>query len=229
MIGYVLLLDLLGFSNIVRNLPPEDLDSRILAWVSLVESAAKESSVSKVSMLSDTVFAAAEPSQEGLMSLVSMAKIILKSGTEQAFPVKGAITHGEYNWGQLVYGKAVIDAHELESQQNWIGISCAIGLPHIESMWGFDKLICYTAPKKAGHICIHPVVSWDVPNYEQLQASTLKFGLSKAGEMLSWPWADKIQHTIAFSIYKRIISSSNCDPSKFHNSMPIHTIDLNVK
>lgn len=229
MTGYVLLLDLLGFSNIVRNLPPEDLDTRINAWVSLIESAAKESSVSQVSMLSDTVFAATESSQEGLTSLVSMARSILNSGTRQAFPVKGAITHGDYNWGRLVYGRAVIDAHELESQQAWIGISCATDLPHLETMWGFDKLICYTTPKKSGHICIHPVVSWDIPKYEQLQASTLKHGLSKAGEMLSWQWADKIQHTLAFSIYKRIISTSNCDPSKFHGSMPIHTIDLNVK
>ena len=70
--GYVLLLDLLGFSNIVRNLPPEDLHSRIEEWIALIKQAAHKSSVTKLSMLSDTVFAAADPSEEGLKSLIAM-------------------------------------------------------------------------------------------------------------------------------------------------------------
>ena len=158
-----------------------------------------------------------------------MAKAILNEGVIQSFPVKGAIVYGEYTWGNLVYGKAVIDAHELESQQTWVGISCANNLPHIETAWGFDSLLCYPAPKKSGSVCLHPVISWDPPEYEQLQSYLSMKGLCSKGEIMSWSWADRVQHTIAFALYKRILVGANGSPNIFRGMLPIQTIDLNMK
>lgn len=227
--GYILIVDLLGFSNIVKNIPDSGLPARIDEWVSLTQRAASNASVEKVSMLSDTVFAAAEASEDGLKSLISMARIMLNDGIKLSLPVKGAITYGQFNWGNLTYGKAVIDAHELESHQNWVGISSACLMPHTKACWGYDSLILYPIPKKSGKVRLGPVVSWDIPIYETLVNSILRKGLAKDGEYLNWPWADRINNTMAFSLYKQILVKTSGPPHKFQVTSPMQIIEMNIK
>lgn len=124
--GYLLVADVLGFSAMISNTPAARIEPRIEQWVSLVEHAKTRSAVSRCHLFSDTVFAATPSSEDGLRSLVSFARELLTTGAEQSFFVRGGIVHGAYSWGALTYGQAVIEAHKLEADQNWIGVACGV-------------------------------------------------------------------------------------------------------
>lgn len=227
--GYFLTADLLGFRNIVKNSSDDELSARVTKWISLVEASATDPSVRQIQLISDTVFAACESSAEGLSAIVSFARSLLQNGASASLPVRGAITHGSFEWGKLTYGKAVIKSHQLESNQDWIGIACDNAMPHLESMWHHDRLICYPPPLKTGSVMLSPVVAWDVPAFEELTAALTSNGLTSKGEHLSWPWAQKVRNTVEFGVYLKMVRESKIDPGKFVGLLPIQLIALNVQ
>ncbi|MFN5495694.1 MAG: hypothetical protein ACK5C3_03830 [bacterium] len=227
--GYFLTADLLGFSSIVSNSNANELPTRIGAWISLVDSAAQDAGVEKIQLISDTVFAGADSSAEGLTSLVAFARNLLNRGVCRSLPVRGAIAHGSFEWGNLTYGKAVIQSHQLESKQNWIGIACEQDLLHAEKLWHHDCLVCYPPPLKAGRVTLNPVVAWAVPQFEDLAKSLTSNGLAREEEQLGWPWAQKISNTVEFGSYLKIIRESRSDPSKFSGRLPIEALALNIR
>lgn len=226
--GHIMIVDVLGFSNIIQNLSDADLSSRINEWVTLTARAAESTSIDRFSMLSDTVFAATDASEKGLVALITMARILLNEGIQLSLPVRGAIAYGSFTWGELTYGKAVIEAHQLESEQNWIGISCAASVGLISTCWGYDSLICYPIPLKNGQVSLGAVVSWDVPEYERLVSLAARKGLKKPHEAIHWPWANRIDNTTAFSIYKNILIKGKQDPSHFHGFSPMQGIEMYI-
>ena len=209
----------------ILNAPDGMLDSRMNEWVSLVKNAALNSSVEQLQLISDTVFASAPSSRDGLDRLVRFSQALLSDGLAKFFPIRGAIVHGEFEWGELTYGRAVIDAHELEMSQNWIGVACAPGLPHGADMWGLDKLICYVPPMKRGLMRAHPVVSWPVPQTEQLVSLVLRSNTIKEGEYLTWEVGEKINNTIQFRLYMEVLRQERASPTKFHGFFPAHAVD----
>ena len=227
--GFFLTADLLGFSNVINNSNDNEVSARVDAWTSLVDAAAQEAGVQRLQLISDTVFAGSDSTAEGLTSMVSFACALLNKGARSSLPVRGGITHGSFEWGRLTYGKAVIKSHQLESKQDWIGIACEGNLPHVEKMWRHDGLVCYPPPFKSGSVMLHPVVSWDVPDFESLTKSLTSNGLTRQGEQLSWPWAQKVSNTIEFRTYLEIVRQSKADPSKFIGMLPMHVIALNVR
>jgi hypothetical protein len=227
--GFFLTADLLGFSNIVRNSDDEQLSSRIGDWIKLVDEAKAVSKLfNRTQLISDTVFVGAESTHEGLRAIISFAQTLLNVGSRSSLPVRGAISHGQFEWGSLTYGRAVIRSHQLESQQNWLGITCDNELPHVDSMWGFDGLVCYPPPMKDGPVLLMPVVSWDVPTFTELRQSLLSKGLVRAGEYMAWPWAQKVSNTIEFGSYLMILKKAGGDIAKFHGTLPSETIEVNL-
>lgn len=113
--GYFFICDVLGFSNIVTNSSEHELSGRVQAWVTLSTAAAKKVGVKGMQLISDTLFASAPSTSEGLGQLVSYAQTLLTDGVPQSLPIRGALSHGLFESGQLTYGKAVIAAHRLES------------------------------------------------------------------------------------------------------------------
>lgn len=226
--GYFLIVDLLGFSNIISNLSDDDLLIRINEWVDLTTNVCNTYQVEKLSLLSDTLFVGLDDTEEGLSKAISISRGLLNDGMQRSLPVRGAISFGEYHWGNLIYGKAVINAHKLEENQNWIGISCTQNLPRIDSFWGEEKLICYPTPLKSGTISVHPVVDWTIPEIEDIMRLITANGLTNAGELLSWMWLDKVEKTVSFSIYKSILKQTGHTYSKFSGFSPLQTIQMNI-
>jgi hypothetical protein len=227
--GYVLALDLLGFGNIIKNSSEADLPNRIQEWISLTEKAKQSSGLSRVQLISDTVFVSADSSPSGLKALVAFSKVILNEGIPQSLPVRGAISHGPYEWGTLIYGKAVVDAHILEANQDWIGITCANDLPHIDQVWDIDSVLCYPTPLKSGYVCLNPVISWDVPEYTVLSSYLMSKGLTTPGEIIQWPLLAKLNNTVQFGIYRKIIKEAGLDCKTFRGTSPMEAIALNVR
>jgi hypothetical protein len=228
MTGYFFIADLLGFGSVVRNSTDSELVTRINSWTGLVESLAKKNAIENIQLISDTIFASTDSSSEGLKKLILFSRALLNDGVPQSFAIRGAIVHGEYNWGRLTYGKAVIAAHELETNQNWIGVSCEEGLPHMDDHWGFESLLAYPTPQKNGPIMIRPVVDWDIPSTKELTSFLCRGGLTRAGEIIPWTLGEKLNNTMLFSIYKALIRKNHGSANKFHGLSAMEVIELHV-
>lgn len=225
MIGYFFVADILGFSNIVQNSSETELVARINSWTTLVDSLAHQHDIDNIQLISDTVFAYTDSSTGGLRKLIEFSSSLLNQGVPQSLPIRGAITYGHFDWGRLTYGRAVIAAHELEASQNWIGVSCG-NLPHIADHWGFDSLIAYPTPLKAGPITIHPVIDWSVPSADELTKYLIGGGLTDKGEIIQWPLMEKLNNTVQFSVYKLLIRQSKGQPDKFYGLSGMEAIEL---
>lgn len=219
--GYCFIGDLLGFAKIVENSSAEELPKRVQEWVDLVKKAISKYEVNHIQMISDTVFAATESSTNDFRKLVDFARYLLSNGINQSLPIRGAITYGSYEWGQLTYGKSVIRAHDLEIKQNWIGVTCDNNLPHIDELWGLDSLICYPVPMKDGSVELYPVVAWDVPQFSNIVRALTGGGLTKKGEKLSWDWAEKVNNTVQFSMYRSFLAKHAKSGKKFYGFLPL--------
>ncbi|MCK9631367.1 MAG: hypothetical protein M0R30_06960 [Methanoregula sp.] len=116
--------DLAGFQNIVRNLPLSDQETRIKQWIDLVESTSLKCEICNVKLISDTIVATTDETFQGLEKLIKFSKILLEEGLRTKLPLRGAISRGEVKWTeQIVFGKAVIEAYQLASNQNWLGVT----------------------------------------------------------------------------------------------------------
>jgi hypothetical protein len=227
--GYFLLADVLGFSEIIKNLSEKELGNRISEWVSLVKQTTDDFKIEYYSLLSDTLFIGVSNSECDLKKVIQVSRHLLNKGIHLCLPIRGAITYGTYEWGNLVYGKTVIDAHSLERQQNWIGVTYPNILPHVDSLWGEDSLICYPVPKKSGVIKLAPVVDWNVPDSDSLMTLMLRKGLNEAGSPLTWSWMDLVNNTVSFSIYKSIVKNTKKSYKYFHSDAVIRIIEDEIK
>jgi hypothetical protein len=222
---YLLVVDLLGFRNIVRNLDENQLRARVDGWINLVDEGAQSAEISDLQLISDTLFVAEVGNEQGLRKLLAFSRVLLNAGVRLALPIRGAITLGECSWGRLIHGKAVIDAHELEAAQNWVGIACHPSVAHTENLWGFGSLIVYPAPLKNGPIMLRPVVDWEVPTAPQLAECLTRDGLSHSGEARTWEWLEKLNNTIQFRMYKELIKRAKLDPRIFLGLTSLEAIE----
>lgn len=127
--GYILITDILEFSKIIKNLSDQNLSEKIKIWPNLIKTLISRHQEFKYSLLSDTLFVTAPSTPEGLHTLIEFAKKLLEEALNKSFPLRGAISHGSYEWASdMIYGKAVLKAHELEKNQQWIGITLDEGI-----------------------------------------------------------------------------------------------------
>lgn len=227
--GYFFTADLLGFSNLVNNLEPEDLIARVDSWVSLVAVSAKKCSLARYQLLSDTLFVGADAKKDDLRNIISLARMLLQEGLDLLLPIRGAVSYGTYEWKNLVYGEAVIKAHSLEVLQEWVGVSCVNNLPHVDAFWGLDSLICFPVPKKSGPIELHPVVGWDVPLFDALVRKLVQGGLTHPKESLEWEWGRKAGNTAEFGVYRRVLQTKNEDGRIFRGRLPVEGFEAIFK
>lgn len=224
--GYFLIADLLGFGNIVLNSNEEQISERIEQWCGLVDGVAARKNLQQVQLISDTVFVGADDTPAGADALVRFASALLNEGVRKSLPVRGAICFGPYRWGRLTYGKAVIAAHRLEQAQNWVGVACAAGLPALDAMFVDENLIIYPTPLKSGLVKLMPVVSWDVPRSDELRSYLTREGLvNRAGEAMDWRWAERVNNTVLFGLYQRLIRAKKADPRRFHGMGPTDVLE----
>lgn len=223
--SYLLVADVLGFSNIVSNLDHNDLSLRIETWTSLVEEVRQEKDIKHIQLISDTIFVQEEDSEDGLKRLFQFSKLLLERGTENYFPIRGAITHGEVSWGEdLIYGEAVIEAHHLERSLDWIGIACKeqfIDIPWLP--WSWDLACRYPVPLKKGSMTWFPGIIWNIPDELALFEKSTDEGLMKDEyEKVRWEHFSKVMNTVIFSEYIYHAKREELDPSKFHYHLPSH-------
>jgi len=222
---YFFIADLLGFSNIVNKSNELQLDERIQGWITLIEEAASYAGVIEYQLISDTLFASAGETEADLCNLIRFSQYLMNNGIRKSLPVRGAICFGEYTWGKLTYGKAVVKAHMLESCQNWIGIVCDSGIMPSKEHFRHGFLIKYPAPMKDGKYRLLPVVDWGIPPASELKKILGNGGLAREGEFYSWKSEEKFNNTIQFSMYKQIAKENNHDVSTFLSTSVVEYLE----
>lgn len=221
--GYFFIGDILGFGKIIANTDSNTLPNRIDQWIELVKQGAKECKIDNFQLLSDTVFASTDSTPEGLDQLIRFGQYLLNKGVSKSLPIRGAITFGEYHWDNhnenFIYGKAVIDAHNLEMSQNWVGVACSqsVSSRFIDVTWP-SNLVCYAVPKKNAVVSLHAAVIWDIPTIDELYKYLCGGNLTKKGDPLDWSFVDRIIHTINFKNYLKLVESNKYDRSKFNGT-----------
>jgi len=226
--GYFFCGDILGFSNIVESLHQNTLEKKIANWSTLVKDSAETSGVNRFQLVSDTVFATSSK----LETLILFARQLLNNGINESLPIRGAISYGEFKWGELVYGRAVIAAHELETKQNWIGVIVDHSVNFTES---YEKLglVCYPVPTQShDEIRLFSALQWDVPTFEALSSKLTNDGLGGPlgkGKTLNWDWGNKVGNTVLFGIYLKALETQKKPANKFYGIHPIHHIDLTLQ
>ena len=221
---YFMVVDILGFSEIIKNLNGDEQNQRIADWVDLVETAKREAGVKETQLISDTLFVREEDSVEGLERLLRFGKILLERGLEINYPLRGAIVHGSATWGNPTYGKAVIAAHEVERALDWIGIACDLHLPHLGQLWGWDKVVRYPVPRKSGAVEMMGAVTWEVPRLAKLGVMTTDKGLVDPDERANWGVITKQERTHQFGIYLTLGQSAGMYPASEPGWSPMDII-----
>jgi hypothetical protein len=124
-------------------------------------------------IISDTIFAIAENSKDGLERLLKFSSYMLESGIRKALPIRAAIDFGPAELdsnSRSVYGKAAVQAFNLAEEQDWIGTCCAENsydesvtseeerlpkLPYIDALWDYDLVFIYPVPMKNGKVLFY--------------------------------------------------------------------------
>lgn len=222
--GYFFCGDLLGFSKIVANLESNLLQDKINEWIALVEETAEKHSIN-FKLISDTVFASVKNPKD-LTKLVAFVRDLLAQGCPKSLFVRGAIEKGEFNWNnKLIYGKAVINAHNLEQEQKWVGTIINDSTLTKEIFIDLG-LMCYPVPMKNTPIKLYPVISWDIPNMKDFVVYCMSGGLTKKGDLISCYIGEIISNTILFKTYIQKIKEKNLEPNMSYVNYPIDVLSF---
>ena len=232
--------DLLGFKNTIMNLGKEEQKTRVSEWTKFIDESIKRfDNITNYQLISDTIFISAESNKNGLENLLNLSKYLLEEGLKKSFLLRGAITFGEVDWDdpRIAFGKSIVEAYNLANNQNWIGTCCGEMLPHINTMWHFDKVFVYPVPMKKGAIRLMPAVSWKIPITEILCRAATDRGLTLKGEVLNWEsFGYKIQNTRLFSMYLEKIKALEerdrpytADPSQYYGMMTTTFIEIDTQ
>jgi hypothetical protein len=232
---------------VTGSLPLEEQVVRIREFRELIDNAAKKYGFQdSIINVSDTIFVIAKNNKEGLKKLLKFSGDLLENGIKNYLPIRAAIDFGEAQIDKernLIMGKAAAKAYELTEMQDWIGTCCAedliepddmkedVGnprLPYISELWDFDLVFVYPVPMKNGKVLFRPVVSWNVPSYNDFRTGTVDKGLVSEKNM-DWKYATRVQNTIIFSQYLKAIKCGllSAKSNVFRGDLPIkHIYDI---
>ena len=196
-----------------------------MEWVDLVQHAGLQARVKETQLISDTLFAREEDSADGLGRLLEFAQLLLESGVDKSFPLRGGIVHGDAAWSKLPYGKAVIEAHAMEQSLDWLGVACAPGLPGLASLWNWDLVTVYPIPRKAAQAMLLPAVSWKVPSANNLVRKVSENGLMVEGDPYWWDVVSKLERTIQFGIYLKLGKAHGLEPGRYDFLFPMQMVE----
>ncbi|MEW6563358.1 MAG: hypothetical protein AB1400_09040 [Pseudomonadota bacterium] len=128
--GYVALLDVLGFSALISS---DSNGEKIAAYVSKIESIVdkhcKNSPSKQIEFVifSDSIVLTTGSDEDALRELITLCSKLLYEMLCDEIALRGCISYGAYirkntAAGTFVAGRAIIDAYQFETKQNWVGI-----------------------------------------------------------------------------------------------------------
>lgn len=130
---YLLFLDILGFSELIKQRGRDEVLRVINEALSVLGHWVSRNHEFSTIYFSDTflVYQVTNGYRKwAFLDIYVMGAMILTSLLAKRIPVRGAITFGEFEvFGQhagthqVYFGRALVEAHEAERRENWVGIS----------------------------------------------------------------------------------------------------------
>lgn len=130
---YLLFLDILGFSQLVNTRGRDEVLGVINEALAEFDRWGRLNSEFKTIYFSDTFLFYQVPKGYGawaFLDVYAIGALVLTSLLAKGIPARGAISFGEFDvfdrtesGHQVYFGRALIEAHEAEKRENWIGIS----------------------------------------------------------------------------------------------------------
>lgn len=130
---YLLFLDILGFSQLVKTKNPEEIYAVIDEALKGFKRCEELNRQFKTIYFSDTFIFYQEPkgyAKWAFLDIYAIGGMVLSALLAKGIPARGAISFGEFevrldssNKHQVYFGKALIEAYKAEQKENWIGIT----------------------------------------------------------------------------------------------------------
>jgi hypothetical protein len=126
--GYVALLDVLGFSELIAR---ESRSMELERYFDAIDEATNKMEGVEYVLFSDTiVINAPSRSPEDLLQILQACSFAMHYLLKEGLAVRGAISYGSYyrsrsQKGVVIAGPAFIEAYHFEKAQNWVGIALA--------------------------------------------------------------------------------------------------------
>jgi hypothetical protein len=184
--GFVALLDVLGFSALVR----ESGEAGIQRYLNSLTNTTAQSEVKYVVFSDSIVLSEKGDSPESFLAIAGACSRLLGELLSQGIALRGAIAFGNFireALGESVFvaGRAVIDAYQFEQAQDWVGIMispsalgrfkdlealCLINWQKHASVEGFKDLTrrlqwaAFIQPCRS--IPFHPSTPFDTPMFD---------------------------------------------------------------
>jgi hypothetical protein len=125
--GYVALLDVLGFTNLVSG---ERHAEKLNQYISTLENISLEKGVEVVLFSDSIVMTSEDDGVESLLRLLISCSRVFGVLLDHEIAVKGAIACGSFirrktDKGTFLAGRSIIEAYNFQQKQNWVGVMLA--------------------------------------------------------------------------------------------------------
>jgi hypothetical protein len=126
--GYVALLDVLGFRDLIARETASEEVERYVEAISEAVANQGERVLQYVLFSDSVVLYSIEDGEHALEAIVAACSNIMHSLVSRGVAVRGAIAHGNFirsfglEAGAIVAGSPIVEAFEYEKRQNWLGI-----------------------------------------------------------------------------------------------------------
>lgn len=161
--GYVALLDVLGFSNLVAD---DATGERVERYLECLQRTKEDTEVDYVVFSDSIVLTVAGGGPDSLLAIAGACSRLTSELLSEGIPVRGAISHGPFVRSAIaesvfVAGRAVIDAYRFEQLQDWSGIMIApSALANVPDLKERCQLEGYTHDVEMFRICVEPRFAW---------------------------------------------------------------------
>ena len=130
LIGFVGLLDVLGFSALISGGDEGARLKRYLECINTVLGDSADSAVDYVVFSDNIVLTTRDDAEASFQALLARCSTLFGLLLGQEIALRGAIAHGSFfressAGGVFVAGRAVVDAYTFETKQDWVGIMLA--------------------------------------------------------------------------------------------------------
>lgn len=160
--GYVALLDVLGFSAMVaRDTDGKQVADYLRALEEAFPSQGRSSAVDYVVFSDSIILTTRDETVDSLNALVMGCSSLFGRLLDREISLRGAITHGPYirektESGIFVAGSAIIEAHEFERRQDWVGIMLTPSVlrhqPKLKEWAHTDQSEAYRDPNRCAEL-----------------------------------------------------------------------------
>jgi hypothetical protein len=130
---YLLLLDILGFSELVESKGTQEIYALVDNALGVFNRWEKLNGLFKTIYFSDTFVLYQEHggySSRVFLDVYALGAMLLAALLADGIPARGAISFGEFEVNadstrrhQIYFGKALVDAHKAEQSEKWVGIT----------------------------------------------------------------------------------------------------------